>query len=371
MFNWLRTLYQYNETTYEEYYLVDLQRLIDAVSSFALYVTIGLIALLLATFLVLKFKKPELLSGYKKVFIGIVIGYSVATIFLLGHLNIIYYIVDDKIGKNFYLAVGLLAFLFVSIVAGVFIKIFKPKAFKIFVLICTLVAVAFGVVLLAVIPAKKPDYNPLSTVGMYAFSIALILIIAFLTLFFDRKNDLKQNTKTLAYAGVCIALSFALSYVKFFTVGATGGSVTFASLLPLMLFAYKFGAKKGVFAGIIYGLLQFIQSPQFYQPMQFLLDYPVAFGAIGVVGVAKNFPKIKNSPVASFIVGAFLAVTLRYLAHTISGYYVFSSWAWEGWAPLAYSFVYNLYCFADLGILLVPAVFVMSSKSFKAQFLDK
>lgn len=370
MFDWLRTLYRYNDTTYEEYYLVDIQRLTDAVSSFALYVTIALIVILAAVFFVLKFKKPEMISGFRKLAIGIAVGYSVATIFLLGYLNVVYYIIDGKIGTNFYLVIGLLGFLFATIVVGIFIKIFKPKAFKIYVFICTLLAMIYGIVLISVIPAKKPSYEPLSTAGMYIFSLALIAIIAFLTFFFDRKTDAEQNTKTLSYAGVCIALSFALSYVKFFTIGATGGSVTFASLLPLMIFAYKFGAKKGVFAGIVYGLLQFIQSPQFYQPMQFLLDYPVAFGAIGVAGIARNFGALKSKPVASFVVGAVIAVTLRYIAHTISGYYVFSSWAWEGWAPLAYSMVYNLYCFADLGVLLVPAVFAFSSKSFRKQLLN-
>ena len=371
MFDWLRTLYQYNDTTYEEYYLTDISRLTDALSSFALYVTIALIAIFLATFVVLKFKKPELLTGFKKLTIGVAIGYSIATIFLLGYLNIIYYIIDGKIGTNFWLVMGLLAFLLVGLIAGVFVKIFRPNSFKIYALVCTAIAFVYGILLLVLVPARKPDYNPLSTTGMYIFSFALIGIIAFLALFFDRKNTLKQNTKTLAYAGVCIALSFALSYVKFFTIGATGGSVTFASLLPLMIFAYKFGAKKGVFAGVIYGLLQFIQSPQFYQPMQFLLDYPVAFGGIGIVGIARNFGKLKDKPVASFIVGAVIAVVLRYIAHTISGYYVFSSWAWEGWAPLAYAMVYNLYCFVDLAVLLVPAVFVFSSKAFRRQFLDK
>jgi len=371
MFDWLRTLYQYNDTTYEEYYLTDISRLTDAVSSFALYVTIALIAIMLTTYFLIRFKKPEMLSGFKKIAIGISVGYSVATIFLLGYLNIVYYIIDGKIGTNFYLVMGLLGFLLVAIIVGTFVKIFKPKAFKVFAIVCTAIAVAYGIVLLSVIPARKPSYEPLSTVGMYIFSFALIIVATILALIFDRKNDLKQNTKTLAYAGVCIALSFALSYIKFFTIGATGGSVTFASLLPLMIFAYKFGAKKGVFAGVIYGLLQFIQSPQFYQPMQFILDYPVAFGVIGLVGIAKNFPALKNKPVASFVVGAVIAVVFRYLAHTISGYYVFSSWAWEGWAPLTYSFVYNLYCFADLGVLLIPGVFIFSSKTFRAQIIDK
>ena len=371
MFDWLRTLYQFNDTTYEEFYLVDITRLTDLISSFALYVTVGLILALLIAYVILRLKKPDLLSGFYKLTVGITVGYSISTIALLGYLNIIYYIIDGKIGTNFYVAISLLGFVLASLITVLLLKRFKPKATKPVLISLLLVFLIAILVIVFVIPARKPDYVPLSTAGMYVFSAILVAIILALTLVFDRNNDLTQSSKTLAYTGVCIALSFALSYVKFFTIGATGGSVTFASLLPLMFFSYKFGAKKGVFAGVIYGLLQFIQSPQFYQPMQFVLDYPVAFGAIGVAGFAKDLSFSKKNPVIGFVLGATVAVLLRYCAHTISGYYVFSSWAWEGWAPLTYSLVYNLYCFVDLGVLLVPACFIFASKSFRRQFLEK
>lgn len=369
MFDWLRTQYFYDEATYEEYYLTDISRLTDGISSFALYVTIALIAVLLTAYVVLRLKRPEALSGFYKLLVGIIVGYSVATIALLGYLNVIYYIIDGKINTNFYLVVGGLAFILLAILAGIIVNSISKKAFKVFLYVCLGVLLAYAVLLIALIPAKKPAYEPLNVYGMYIFSALLVVLAVALTLIFDRKNNLTQTTKTLSYAGVCVALSFALSYVKFFTIGATGGSVTFASLLPLMIFAYKFGAKKGMFAGVVYGFLQFIQSPQFYQPMQFLLDYPIAFGVIGLVGTARNFKCIKSTLV-KFIIGAVIAVTFRYFSHVLSGYYVFSSWAWEGWGALAYSLVYNLYCFVDLAVLLVPAVAIFSSPAFNKQFIE-
>ena len=133
-----------------------------------------------------------------------------------------------------------------------------------------------------------------------------------------------------------------------------------------MIFSYCFGVKKGLFAGVIYGILQFIQSPQVYQPMQVLLDYPIAFGAIGLAGLFANSSTIK-SPLLKFVLGATLAVTLRYIAHFLSGYYVFSSWAWPGYGAFAYSAIYNLYCFVDLAIILIPACPLFASKSFLTQ----
>ena len=69
---------------------------------------------------------------------------------------------------------------------------------------------------------------------------------------------MNTNTKRLVYGALCIALSFALSYVKLFSM-PMGGSITLCSMLPLMLYAYRFGTPAGLLAGLAYGLLQLIQ----------------------------------------------------------------------------------------------------------------
>ncbi len=366
MWDLLKVVYDENNDSY----LADVDKLIGLVQSFALYLVIGLLVLSIITAITIKFKRPELMSAFKKIIFGVFMGFAVAIILLIGYLNLVYLIIDEKINTNFYLIIGLLALVFVSLIAGVIIKLTKPKAFKYFTISAVGLAVAYGIVLLCIIPAKKDYYEPLSTTGMYIFSGVLVAVIVALALLFD-KQEFNQTTRSIAYASVCIALSYALSFVKFFTLGAQGGSITFASLLPLMIYAYMFGAKKGVFAGVIYGLLQFIQSPQFYQPMQVLLDYPIAFGAIGVAGITKNFKFLKGNHLVQFILGSFIAVTLRYCAHVISGYYVFSSWAWEGYGALAYSIVYNLFCFVDWVIVLIPACFIFTNKGFIKQMLQK
>lgn len=345
----------------DEYYLVDLDRVIDVASSFMLYVTVALIVGLIAAWAVTRFKKPQALSAFYKVAIGIAVGYSFSVIAVLGYLNIVYSVIDEKINLNFWLIISLLAFALVSVAVCAVLKAKKSKSF-LPVTVCSLViAATYLIVILCIIPAKKAKYEPLNTSGMYIFSGLLIAVIAALAFLFGRIES-EKSSKSIAYAGICIALSFALSYVKFFTLGAQGGSVTFASLLPLMIFAYKFGAKKGLLAGVIYGLLQFVQSPQFYQPMQVILDYPVAFGAIGLAGIFKDVKFLKND-LWKFVLGATVAVFLRYAAHVISGYYVFSSWAWEGYGAFAYSVVYNLFCFVDLAIVLVPAAFIFGNKA--------
>ena len=71
----------------------------------------------------------------------------------------------------------------------------------------------------------------------------------------------QNKTKSLVYGALCIALSFALSYVKLFSM-PMGGSVTLCSMLPLMFYSYRFGLSKGLLAGLAYGLLQLIQKPE-------------------------------------------------------------------------------------------------------------
>ncbi|MBO4594295.1 MAG: energy-coupled thiamine transporter ThiT [Clostridia bacterium] len=369
MWDFLRTEYVYNDTTYEEYYSVDLGRLTDLVSSFMLYVTIALLIALAVAFVVVKLKKTDSLPAFLKFTTAITVGYSVSVIAVLGYLNIVESVIDEKINTNFWLIIALLIFAVLSTVVSTILKLKNSKAFKPVALVCTGLSLAYMIVILFVIPAKKAKYEPLSIYGMYVISALIVAVVVALAFLLDRKEK-TGGTKSIAYAGICIALSFALSYVKFFTLGAQGGSVTFASLLPLMIFAYKFGAKKGLLAGVIYGLLQFIQSPQFYQTMQVLLDYPIAFGAIGLAGIFRDTDALKNDLI-KFVLGATVAVTFRYAAHVVSGYYVFSSWAWEGYGALAYSLVYNLFCFVDLAIVLVPAVVIFSNKAVVNKLINQ
>ena len=85
-----------------------------------------------------------------------------------------------------------------------------------------------------------------------------------LSILFD-KNKFEFNSKIIARAGISIALSFILSYVALFKM-PQGGTVTLASLLPLMLFAYAYGMKRGLVFGLVYGFLQSLQDPFIIHP---------------------------------------------------------------------------------------------------------
>ena len=340
-----------------------LKTVITAVQEFSLWLTLAIAAALLFAFAIVWFKKKDALASFKKVFAGVIIGYSVTLIAVILYLQIARMKVKGELDANFFLVVGFFAALLVTVIAGLILGKCAPKAYKYFAYIALAVVAAYVVVLLCVLPTVGDDYKPQNNAGYYIFSFALIAAIIVLAFLFDRREGAASQTKSLAYAGVCVALSFALSYVKFFSL-PMGGSVTLASMLPLMLYAYVFGAKKGVFAGVIYGVLQFIQSPQIYQPMQVLLDYPIAFSAIGLAGIAKNFKFLKGNMIAELVVGMTIAVLFRYAAHVISGYYVFYTWSTMD-NTFLYNVAYNSFTLVDLAIDIVAGVLLLSSKSMR------
>lgn len=164
-----------------------------------------------------------------------------------------------------------------------------------------------------------------------------------------------HKTQALVYGALCIALSFLLSYIKLFSM-PQGGSITVASMLPLMLYAYWFGPSKGVAAGVVYGVLQFIQKPEIIHWAQPVLDYILAFGAIGLAGF---FPK-------SLAAGIVVSGIARMFFHGLAGAIFFGEWAWEGWNVWLYGFAYNMVTVGpDVIICLIIALLPPIRKAFE------
>ncbi len=132
----------------------------------------------------------------------------------------------------------------------------------------------------------------------------------------DPERPVRSRTKLLAEMAVAIALGTILSFVKF-SIWPEGGSVTAGSMIPLFWFSLRRGAKLGVTAGVAYGVVQFFAGPFFVHPAQLLLDYPIAFGALGLAGL---LPKHELTGVA-------LGVGGRFLAHFVSGVIFFATYA--------------------------------------------
>lgn len=197
--------------------------------------------------------------------------------------------------------------------------------------------------------------------GLYLGAVILIAVAVTLAVLSDRKNKFVFDSKSISYAAICIAMSFALSYLRIVKM-PQGGSITIASLLPLMLYSFMFGPKKGVFAGFIYGTLQAIQDPWIIHPAQFILDYPAAFACIGLAGIFADFKPLEKLPQVQFLLGGIVAGAGRFIMHFISGTFAFGASAPEGQPAWLYSLSYQAaYVLPDIAIAIVVGVIVLCS----------
>ena len=175
----------------------------------------------------------------------------------------------------------------------------------------------------------------LTTLGIVII-IAVVAVLLVVAAALRHKNTSKKTaltTKQLVYSAVAIALAIVCSMIKLFEM-PMGGSVTLLSMLFIVLIAYWYGPYVGIMTAVAYGLVQFVTEPIFYTIPQMLLDYPLAFGALGLAGF---FNKKKWGLQIGYAVG----VLGRFIFATISGVVFFASYAPEGMNPLVYSAGYQ------------------------------
>ena len=139
--------------------------------------------------------------------------------------------------------------------------------------------------------------------------------------------------KKLVFSAMAIALATVTSYIKLFDL-PMGGSVTLFSMLFITLIGYWYGPRAGIVTGVAYGILQFLLDPYFFSIPQILVDYPLAFGALGLSGFFRNR---KYGLMTGYIAG----VAGRYLFAILSGVIFFASYAPEEMNPFIYSALYN------------------------------
>ncbi len=147
------------------------------------------------------------------------------------------------------------------------------------------------------------------------------------------------QVRMLTEGGIMIALSVILSHITLYQM-PQGGSVSLGGMLPLLLFALRWGTGPGILVGAIYGLLDFIIKPYFFSVPQVLLDYPISYGLLGLSGFgAALYAKHQN---LSFVLGfSFLGIFGRFMGAVASGYVFFAEYAPEGMNPLWYTITYN------------------------------
>lgn len=194
-----------------------------------------------------------------------------------------------------------------------------------------------------------------STGGQIA--VVAVIVALFMAILYSGKGK-PADTKSLAVSALLVALSIILNQLVIFRM-PQGGSITAFSMVPIALCAYFFGVRKGVMAGMCVGLIDLIFNPYVIHPVQMLLDYPLAFGALAFGGI---FAAKKNGLIKGYILGVFC----RYICAVLSGIIFFGSYAPEGFNAVTWSLWYNLtYLAVEGGI----SVLIMCIPQIRSMFM--
>lgn len=201
--------------------------------------------------------------------------------------------------------------------------------------------------------------------------VLLLAVIALIGALEKRRYDAKR----IAFAGVCVAMSFVLALIKVSPL-QYGGSITLASFVPILIYAYVYGPASGFLVGLIHGLLNFIESPYILTPATFVLDYLLAFASVGVMGFFGKM-KRKERSALPIILGGVCVFSVRFLSHLLSGMIFFLQGAvwvtlpeWATGNAFVYSLIYQLvYIPADA--LLAIAVLAILAKTGVLERLSK
>lgn len=175
----------------------------------------------------------------------------------------------------------------------------------------------------------------------------------------------KSTLSVLTECSIMIALATVLSIIKLLEL-PYGGSITVASMLPLVIISYRHGTAVGLGSALAASVLQLLLGlnnlsyfTTWYSIVAIiLLDYVVAFTSFGLSGIFRG--RLENQS-SAMLTGALVASVLRYVCHVISGATVWAGLSIPTGAALLYSFGYNATYMIPETVVLLLAVFYVGS----------
>lgn len=189
--------------------------------------------------------------------------------------------------------------------------------------------------------------------GGQVATVMVILVLFFLILITGKNK--RADTKGLVLSAIFVALYVVLNQITLFRF-PQGGSLTAFSMLAITSAGYFLGVRRAVMAGMCAGLLELIFNPYVIHPLQLLLDYPLAVGALGLAGLVRS---TKGSLVSGYLVGVFS----RYTCVVLSGFIFFGEYAPEGFNAITWAFYYNIIYIGAEALLTVPILFLPSIRN--------
>ncbi len=184
-----------------------------------------------------------------------------------------------------------------------------------------------------------------------------------------------KKTNALVEGAIMVALATVLSLFKL-GKWPLGGSVTFLSMLPIIVFSIRNGIKRGLGVAFLYSVMQLVLgitmdgllgwglTPAMLAGCIFL-DYVLAFTVLGLAGA------FRTKGLGGWIAGSAMVIVFRFVSHFFSGVVIFHSagLVWEGLTinnEWLYSLVYNgSYMLPELVITLIAVVILFKTPQFR------
>ena len=180
------------------------------------------------------------------------------------------------------------------------------------------------------------------------------------------------RTKKMVECALLVAIGTVLSLFSLVNM-PYGGSITLASMLPVVLISYRHGLGWGLGSGLVYAVVQQLlglNNLSYFTTWQSIvavifLDYIIAFMAVGLGGV---FRRAVRQQSLSLACGSVLVCLIRYLCHVVSGASVWAGLSIPTEAALLYSFGYNAtYMIPETVVLVLAAYYIGSVLDFRRE----
>ena len=212
----------------------------------------------------------------------------------------------------------------------------------------------------------------------------------------ERKQRIEAITVSAVMIAFAVSISAICAVLPFLNL-PFGGGFTIASMLPIIIVAYMYGTKWGVLTAFVYSIMQMLLGfntvSAFFLPgdsqmlwwravIVCLIDYVIAYTVLGFGGIFRKRFETKKA----LVLGSILSISLRYIAHTVSGAIFFGAWAewfftqdgfpvWGqailntfsgGSLATVYSIIYNgTYMIPEIIITAIVACFVVRIPQIK------
>ena len=153
-----------------------------------------------------------------------------------------------------------------------------------------------------------------------------------------------MNTRKITTGALMVAVATVLSMIPLVRLPQEG-TVTLASMAPIILFSFSANLKYALITSFVYSLIQMMLggiAPPAETFLSYiaviLLDYVIAFTVLGFAGSIKR--KFKNKYIGAGI-SSFAVTFARFICHLLSGMLIWSVYAPEGQSAALYSLIYN------------------------------